>query len=209
MKRQCGLDTPAITLHWVVGITILFLLATGLYMAATDAWSLYPIHKSIGVLLFFVAVTRAIRRLRAGWPAPVSQYHRIEQSLSKLTHWVLLIGSLAVPLTGMMYSGVSGHGFGLFGLVTLVPMNHSELDPSIVVPYSKYWELVTQQTHQIIAYVLVGAIALHAAGALKHHFIDRDSTLLRMLGAGSTRASSPDSSLERPVLGGERVANER
>ena len=115
-------------------------------------------------------------------------------------HWVLLIGSLAVPVTGMLYSGLSGHGLGVFGLVTLVPTNHSALDPNVVVPYSEYWGLVAQQTHQVIAHVLAGAIALHIAGALKHHLIDRDRTLLRMLGAGKVNASTRDAAPEASML---------
>lgn len=182
MKREAELDTPAIALHWLVGITILFLIATGLYMTATESWHLYPLHKSIGVLLFAIAVTRAIRRLRAGWPRPVSTYERIEQFLSKGTHSLLLVGSVVVPLLGMLYSGASGHGFGIFGLATIVPPNHSATDPNVIVPYSEYWALVGQRTHRVLAYLFAGLIALHVIGALKHHFFDRDRTLLRMLG---------------------------
>lgn len=200
MTRQAELDTPAIALHWAVGLTILFMLTFGLYMVSTESWHLYPIHKSTGVLLFFFAFARAIRRLRAGWPAAVSRYHRIEQSMSKVTHWFLLLGSLAVPITGMLYSGASGHGFGIFGLVSLVPMNHSEVDPQVVVPYSEYWALVGQQAHQVLAYLLGGAIALHVAGALKHHFMDRDSTLLRMLGVKAARASYRDESSHKSMI---------
>lgn len=182
MKREAELDTPAIVLHWAVGITILFLIATGLYMTATESWHLYPLHKSIGVLLFAIALTRAIRRLRAGWPRPVSTYERIEQFLSKGTHWLLLVGSVVVPLMGMLYSGASGHGFGIFRLATIVPPNHSATDPDVIVPYSEYWALVGQRTHRVLAYLFAGLIALHAIGALKHHVFDRDRTLLRMLG---------------------------
>lgn len=184
MKQEAELDTPAIALHWAVAITILFLIATGLYMTATESWRLYPLHKSFGTLLFALAFVRAVHRLRSGWPRPASTYQRVEQLLSKGTHWALLIGSIAVPLMGMLYSGASGHGFGIFGLVTIVPANHSPADPNILVPYSEYWALVGQRTHRLFAYTFAGLIALHVVGALKHHLLDRDRTLLRMLGKG-------------------------
>lgn len=182
MSLQSRLDAPAILLHWTVGATILFLLGTGLYMVATESWNLYPVHKSVGVLLVVVAAVRAWRRLRAGWPAPVGTYHRLEQRLAKVTHWALLVGTLAVPVSGMAYSALSGHGFGVFGLVTIVPSNHDAVDPAVVVPYWEWGALAAQRLHQILAYVLAGAIALHVAGALKHHLVDRDGTLRRMLG---------------------------
>ncbi len=180
-------DTPhtlsrtSILLHWLVAIGFIAMLAVGLYMANTETWALYEWHKSLGILLFAVILWRVVWRLRQGWPPAAHHYPRHELILAKVVHWVLLLGTIALPLTGMLYSGASGHGFGIFGL-TLVPENHHPLNPPEVVPYSVFWNELGHTAHRILGYVLVAAIALHLLGALKHHFIDRDRTLLRQLG---------------------------
>jgi len=43
-------------------------------------------------------------------------------------------------------------------------------------------EDVAGQIHFIVASILIGLALLHIAAALKYHFIDRDRTLMRILG---------------------------
>lgn len=181
MESKESLGRLSVGLHWLVGITFVALVASGLYMASTETWALYPIHKSVGVLIFGVALWRTIRRLKLGWPQPAGNYSRIEQLLSKATHWLLLGATVAMPISGMLYSTLSGHGFGIFGWV-LVHGNHSPTNPAEVVPYSVQGAEIAQATHSTLGYLLVGVIALHVLGALKHHLIDKDETLRRMLG---------------------------
>ena len=40
--------------------------------------------------------------------------------------------------------------------------------------------------HEWLAYTLIALVTLHAGAAVKHHFIDRDDTLKRMLGRSSS-----------------------
>ena len=46
-------------------------------------------------------------------------------------------------------------------------------------------EDVSGELHEVLAFTLAGLVLLHAGAALKHHFIDRDQTLLRMFGKQS------------------------
>ena len=114
--NRSALDRLSISLHWIVGWTIIGLLAMGIYMEENSAYHLYDLHKSIGALIFIAVVIRAWRRLRQGWPEPVSDYTRVEQLLSKITHYVLLIGSVLIPLSGLVMSIAGGHGLGILGL---------------------------------------------------------------------------------------------
>ena len=167
MDKQQTLSKVTVTFHWAVALLVIPLLAVGVYMALTDTWGLYDIHKSFGLLVIPLLLARVVWRLRQGWPQPLSTYTAVEQRLAKVTHWVLLLGILAMPLTGMLYSGAGGHGFGIFGL-TLLPENHAPNQPGQVVPHSATFEVIGETAH--------------IAGALKHHLIDRDGTLRRMLG---------------------------
>lgn len=179
MENQNALSKTTIWLHWLVAAIMIFMLAVGAYMALTGTFGLYEIHKSIGVLVFILLLARVVWRLKQGWPQPVCRYSAIDQLLAKFTHWALLLGTLAIPLTGMLYSGASGHGFGIFGL-TIVPTNHDLAEQ--VIPYSQKLNVFGETAHEWIGYGLIAVLCLHTAGALKHHLIDHDGTLRRMLG---------------------------
>ncbi|SET67566.1 cytochrome b [Thalassotalea agarivorans] len=175
------LSSKTIVLHWIVGVMMIILLAVGVYMTETENHALYPIHKSFGVLILIFVVPRVFWRMKNGWPEPVSQYSMIEITLSKLIHWVLIIGTVLMPVSGMMMSGYGGHGIAIFGL-ELVPMNFDPTNPKEVIPINGALAGLGHQMHGLIGNILIGAIVLHFAGALKHHLIDKDGTMRRMLG---------------------------
>lgn len=181
MDTKNNLDLTTRTLHWIIAICFIALIAVGIYMANTDAWAFYPLHKSMGIILFVVILLRVGWRAKQGWPAPAGEYQKIEQLLAKVTHWVLLLGTLAMPITGMLYSGMSGHGFGIFGW-TIVKGNYDPANSEQVIPHSELLSVISEQAHELIGYTLAVAIILHIAGACKHHLVDKDRTLLRMLG---------------------------
>ena len=81
-------------LHWLVGLTTIVLLAVGMYMTKYEAGSLYPIHKSIGILILFVILVRVGWRIKNGWPEPVDYYKYIERLLSKLVQFFDKDGTL-------------------------------------------------------------------------------------------------------------------
>lgn len=179
---QEKLSPITISLHWIVGLTIITLLGVGLYMSNTHAYSLYPIHKSVGVCIFAVILLRVIWRIKNGWPQPAGQYKKIEQLVSKVVHYTLLIGSVIIPVSGMMMSGLGGHGIHVFGL-ELMARNVDPNDMSKVIPINGDLAGLGSNLHEYVSYLVIGAIILHVAGAYKHHIINKDGTLKRMLGA--------------------------
>jgi len=170
-----------IWLHWIVGITIILLLIVGSFMEDIDIKFLLPLHQSFGISILVFVLLRVLWRIKNGWPEPVSVYSRIEQILAKITHWVLIICTLLMPISGMMMSGASGHGFALFGL-QIVAANPDPANPGKFLPYNGTAAGIGHEMHEIISTILIIAICLHVAGALKHHVIDKDGTLRRMLG---------------------------
>ena len=77
------LSNLTITLHWIVGLTVITLAVIGVYMSENEAFELYPIHKSIGVLIFFVIVARVYWRFINGWLQPIADYSTVEHEFSK------------------------------------------------------------------------------------------------------------------------------
>lgn len=178
-KQPLSLTTKL--LHWIVAIFMISLIAVGIYMNENGVYALYPIHKSMGVIAFVFILWRVIWRVKQGWPTPVSQYHKHEQMLSKLVHWVLIIGTIIMPISGMIMSGFGGHGVAVFGL-ELVAENYANGNPNVKVPINAELSALGSRMHGVVGTVLIGAILLHVVGALKHHFLDKDNTLRRMLG---------------------------
>lgn len=184
MDRPEKLSNTTVALHWVVALGMLSLATMGVYMTRTETWGLYEIHKSIALLLLPLCVLRAAWRLRQGWPQPTSVYTRWEQRMAKLVHVGLLACTLLMPLTGMLFSGASGHGFGVFGWVLLTP-NIDPAHPGEVLDLSETWSQIGQASHSLLGYLMLAMVSLHALGALKHHLLDGDRSLLRMLGRGA------------------------
>lgn len=176
-------------LHWSIALSILGQWPLGYVMAKSRNYSLWPIHQSIGYVLLLVVLARVAWRITNGWPVPVSRYSRTEQLLAKLVHWTLLIALLVMVLSGIVSTYAGGYDITVFGF-TLIPdvPNHAVLPPGAihklrVIPRSQPLHDELQRLHILFAWILAGALSLHVAGALKHHFLDRDGTLRRMLGA--------------------------
>ena len=62
------LSAVTVGLHWLIGITIISLIAVGIYMEENEIFFLYPIHKSIGILIFLFVLIRVVWRIANGWP---------------------------------------------------------------------------------------------------------------------------------------------
>jgi cytochrome b561 len=183
------LSGATVSLHWVVAATVFGLWPLGYYMAHTRTYALWPLHQSTGDVLFVVILLRLIWRFKNGWPQPVSVYSRFEQILAKTVHWTLVVALVVMPLSGLVSTYAGGYDITVFGwqIIPDVP-NHAIVPANAihklkVIPRSEALHDFLQQVHIVFAWILAGAVALHITGALKHHLVDKDGTLRRMLGA--------------------------
>ncbi len=170
-----------IALHWIVGLTVIGLLGVGTYMNKTETWSLYPIHKSTGVAIFAIILARVVWRMMNGLPVPTGNHANWEITLSRVVQWSLIIGTVLMPISGMMMSGAGGHGIPLFGIELLAP-NPDPANPGKMIPLNAMVAGIGHETHEIVSKLLILAVVLHFSAAMKHHFFDKDGTLRRMLG---------------------------
>jgi cytochrome b561 len=165
----------SIVLHWLVAATAIGLFALGVWMVELtyyDPWYLRAphIHKSIGVLLFGVMLARLA--WRHSNPTPRLTGSPLQNRLAAAVHSLLYALLLALMVSGYLISTADGRAIEVFDLLR-VPATLSGL---------KNQEDIAGRAHQLLGYALMGVTALHAGAALKHHFIDRDGTLKRMLG---------------------------
>ncbi len=165
-------------LHVIVALSMIAMLAVGIYMEENEAWGLYPIHKSIGVIVLVVALIRVSIRVSEGWPEEIVKVSKGQAFLARLIHWILITSTLLFPISGIMMSGAGGNGVAVFGL-ELMASNYDPVTQKAVV-VNEFIAGLGHQIHGAIVWVVIGAIVLHIAGALKHHFVDKDETLTRM-----------------------------
>lgn len=178
-----ALGKTEIALHWIVGIGMIILMAVGLYIENAEARSLMPLHKSFGIALFAFILLRVVIRIRKGWPETASKGKAWEHILARVVHWVLILGTLAMPISGMLGSIFGGRGLSLFNLDLIAANLGSDGRP---VAISETLAGIAGGMHGLVANVLIAAILLHVAGALKHSFAGHDATLKRMLGRSAT-----------------------
>ena len=163
----------AISLHWIVAVVIIGLLCLGLYMTGLpvgiEKLKLYGWHKEFGLLVLLLVCFRLYWRFINRTPRLSIPWY--EKLAARLVHWAFYGFMLAMPLTGWLMSSAAGvpvSFFGLFIFPTLIAPNPDLLD-------------VFRTIHNYLAYVLIATIVLHTLAALKHHFIDKDDILRRMI----------------------------
>ncbi len=164
----------AIALHWLIfgGIACAFALGWLMTDMAISPMKLkmYNWHKWLGVTILALAILRGIWRLTHS-PPPFVPMPLWQQRLAHGLHVLLYLLLFAIPLSGWAYSNAVGYPIvylGLWRLPDLLARNR-ELGAQLLV------------LHQTLGMVLLALLALHVAGALKHHLLDRDDTLKRML----------------------------
>lgn len=160
--------------HWSMALIILGLLLVGLYMTGMEnspqKFEVYGLHKSFGLLILWMVGLRILWRGFTVQPVAHENHAIWERILAKVTHLFLYGAMIGMPLSGWLMSSAGEYPVSFFGLQM----------PSLMGKDTDIAHLM-KEAHEILAFTLIGAVALHAAGALKHHFMDKDSTLTRMM----------------------------
>lgn len=174
-----GLSRTTIAMHWVVGIGVLGMLAYGFWLQTLPTGPgktpFVQTHKSFGLLVFAVALARLAWRWQEGLPEPASDHRSWERRTAFWTHVFLIAATLLMPISGIVRSLAYARPVGVFGI---------PLIPKLVTEKSEPLYTIASTLHDKLALVLAAAIVLHVAAALFHEVRDRDTTLLRMFGAG-------------------------
>lgn len=167
---------PAIILHWLVAILIAAAFALGITMVdipgiTPTKLKYFSWHKWLGVTVLGLACVRLIWRLTHASPAYPASMPAWQQKAAHGLHALLYLLIFAVPVSGYFYSlaaGVPVVYLGIWPMPVLI-----EADPQL--------KPILKQLHYLLNTALLACIAVHVLAALKHHFIDRDGVLKRML----------------------------
>lgn len=168
----------SISLHWLVAIAVYGMFALGLWMVTLgyyDTWyhKAPELHKSIGMVLFAVMLVRVVWRFVSPPPKPLSTYSPLTRYSAIAAHLLLYGVLFAILFSGYLISTAEGKPINVFGVVP-VPAAFSDLGEQADL---------AGDIHLWLAWTVVILSGLHGLAALKHHFIDKDITLKRMLGS--------------------------
>jgi cytochrome b561 len=160
--------------HWLVAALIFTQFALG-WIA--EEWhrsptkvDLFVWHKSIGILVLLLVVLRLCWRLASRPPAPPDM-PRLERAGAALSHALLYLLTIAMPLSGWVINSAANFPLKLFWLVPL---------PAIAVP-GKALQESAEDVHLVLFWLLAAVVMVHVAAALRHHYVKHDDVLTRML----------------------------
>lgn len=170
--------SAAVGLHWLVALLVAGLFGLGLYMRDLSYYDpLYRVlpqwHKELGVILLALVLIRLLWRRFNPAIAKLSTHRRHERVLAGSVHVLLYVLPVGLAVSGWLIVSTDGRPMVLWdGFIAV---------PALQLPVEQQEELAGT-VHWWLALTIVGLAILHGGAALKHHFIDRDRTLLRMLG---------------------------
>jgi len=170
-------DGVAIALHWLIAAIVVAGFTLGVSMVdlplSPRKLQWYAWHKWIGITVFLLSCARLGWRWRHPAPRPPAM-PAWQQRAARVSHLLLYALLVVIPLSGWLYSSATGVQVVYLGLIPLPD----------AVPKDKTLATVLRLVHVTLNFTLLTLVCVHAAAALKHHFVDRDNVLVRMLPEG-------------------------
>ncbi len=173
-KKHFGSITKI--LHWLIALVIFSLFGVGLWMVELTYYSPYyktvpDLHRSIGVVVGICMFLRLVWRLFNQTPEPVKGLPKWQTHIAHIVHLLLYLLVFLICFSGYLISTADGRSVSVFGLID-IPATITSIDNQ---------EDIAGLLHFYFAVAIIGLAVLHATAALKHHFINKNETLKRML----------------------------
>ncbi len=163
-------------IHWAMAVLIVSMLAFGIYVNGVplddpNKFNLYDWHRAFGVLAFMLVIMRLVVRFRSSVPDIPATIPWYERRAALGAQILLYSAMLAMPISGYIASSAvpdfpgipSVHNIWFFGI---------DLP---IAPIEKNYETTQfyMSIHKWVGYAMIAIIIAHAAGALKHRFLDK------------------------------------
>ena len=164
--------------HWLIAILIVaayyFVLARpDTPGPSPEKLQMMSYHKWVGITVLAFSLLRIVSRFI--FPAPAMgadvQMPAWQNKVHKTTLFLMLLLTIAIPLGGWLMSSAAGRPVVWFGVLQLPDL----------IGVNKDLAGQIKEVHETAAWLLLVLVGLHTAAALKHHFVDKDSVLARML----------------------------
>jgi len=169
-----GYNKLSKSLHWLSAILVFGMFAAGYWMVDLTYYSEWyktapHWHKSVGICLIALTILRLFWKTISSSPA--IEGSPFEKKAAAAAHHLLYVLLFTLFLSGYLISTADGRGIDVFGWFEVPGLG------AFIENQADYAGLV----HEYVAYALIALTSLHALAALKHHFINKDNTLKKML----------------------------
>jgi cytochrome b561 len=174
--RSGSYTLAAQALHWITAALMFILLPLAWVMVnmprtAVNRELIYTLHKSFGLTVLALVAARLIWRAIHPAPPLPGSLARWERTSATLSHWLLYLIMIGMPLSGYLFSAWGGHPVTYFGLFTLPGLAKND-----TLQHVAFW------AHVVIGQWLTYALILLHIGATGWHVaVRRDGALFRML----------------------------
>ena len=161
--------------HWLIALLVILMLSGSFFLDdLPDRYisTAFMMHKSVGISILFLMVMRIFWIHHCGKPALPASMPVAERILARVVQYSLYASLLLMPLCGWIMSVAAQKTPSFFGLFSL---------PLPFIPANKNLSSLMETCHVTGAWIIITLLTLHIAGALKHHFIDKDRVMRSML----------------------------
>ena len=177
MKRVHAYSGGSKVFHWLIAFIVISMLSGSFFLDDLPKQyqsNAFMIHKSLGLTVLFLMIARFLWIQLYGKPALPTTVPRWQKIVSRIVQYSLYLFLITMAMCGWIMSVAAERVPSYFGLFSL----------TLPIEPNKALAKLMDQSHKTIAWVLIILITLHVAGAIKHHFIDKDNVLKRMLPGG-------------------------
>ena len=162
-------------LHWLVALLVVVLATVGWYMKGLpntpDKVAIYALHKSTGLTVLALMLLRVAWRLyERTRPAPPPGMPAWQVRAATVTHALLYVALLAMPISGWLFNSAANFPLRWFGLFAVPAL--SGPDPAL--------KAAAGFAHLFGFWCIAILFTVHVAAALDHHFRIGDEVLRRM-----------------------------
>ena len=172
---EVAYGAAARSFHWVTAALILTMIPAGFVMLDAPAGAiqnfLFDYHRSCGVVLFVITVARLVWRWKSPPAAIEEDIPLVQRIVARVVHFLLYVLLLIQPVVGWIGTSAYGAPIKVFWLFVLPP----------IVDKDKAVADTFLELHETLGLTMAALVAMHIGGALYHHFIRRDRTLMRMV----------------------------
>ncbi len=169
-----GYTSVSKALHWLIAVLAFSQLAMGKFfeVEADEDGSLFVWHTTFGLIVLTLMLVRLAWRLTHTPPALPPTTPTWQQKTARAIHFAFYALLIVLPLSGWLLVSAEGDAVSFFNWFPV---------PALPVPGGESSEDLIEEAHEILGNVLLVLAGIHVLAGLKHHFIDRDNVLRRML----------------------------
>jgi len=166
----------SIILHWLSAVIVLGMFILGIWMVDLDYYDAWyktgpALHKSVGISFFLLMLVRVFWRKIQIQPESLSTHSEIEKKWGHRMHRALYLFIFLIMVSGYLISTADGRGIKIFDLFSIPGFD----------AFIENQEDLAGVFHEYTVYTFILMVILHAGAAIKHHIIDKDNTLKRIL----------------------------